>query len=63
MSNVVKNLNQSQARQPFIHIPKVDKVTGQPIPEWKQQVMMTKITKRLEKQQAAQHQVIRIGFV
>lgn len=56
MSNAVKNLNQSHA-QPFIHVPKVDKATGQPIPQWKQQVMLTKIAKRVEQEQMAQSQV------
>ena len=56
MTNIIKNSNQMKA-QPFIHIPKFDKTTGEPIPEWKQQVMMTKIAKRIEQEQSVQNQV------
>lgn len=57
MSNIVKNSSRGST-QPFIHVPKVDKITGEPIPEWKQQVMMAKKAKKLEKEQVTQNQVI-----
>lgn len=56
MSHISKNSNNMQS-QPFIHVPKVDKSTGQPIPAWKQQLMMTRIAKKLEQEQMVQNQV------
>eukprot|EP00112_Aurelia_sp_Birch-Aquarium-sp1_P012031 Seg2527.5 transcript_id=Seg2527.5/GoldUCD/mRNA.D3Y31 product="hypothetical protein" protein_id=Seg2527.5/GoldUCD/D3Y31 len=35
---------------PFVHVPKYDKTTGQPMPQWKQQVIMSKMTKRMEEE-------------
>jgi len=53
MLNAVKNTNHSQDK-PFIHVPKIDKATGQPIPQWKQEVLKTKISKRMEQERTAQ---------
>ena len=42
-------MNQNN-NNPFIHVPKYDKTTGQPIPQWKQQIIFSKMTKRMEEE-------------
>ncbi|XP_065061564.1 espin-like [Rhopilema esculentum] len=46
-----------QNYRPVVHVPKVDKSTGQPIPQWKQQLIMTKMSKKMEEEQLSKNEV------
>ena len=54
--NANKGLMEQNYR-PAVHVPKVDKSTGQPIPQWKQQLIMTKMSKKMEEEQLSKNEV------